>query len=120
MSGWSVSLYSLPSLDRRPRQRVFRAVLGIAPLLLLAAMVRPPRAQAVKAEHCNNPTHTLPAGDKDADLQVTNGIDCIVDGATSDGTYLYRNVNIWNGTLTFRDAKINFHAHSILVENNGT
>src|SRR6202012_4972065 len=75
---------------------------------------------AVRIEHCNNPTHTLPAGDKDTDLQVTNGINCIVDGRTANGTYLYRNVNIWNGALTFRDAKIDFHAHSILVENGGT
>jgi hypothetical protein len=43
-----------------------------------------------------------------------------VGGNTTNGIYLYRIVNIWNGTLTFRDAKIDFHAHSILVENNGT
>jgi hypothetical protein len=83
-------------------------------------MVRPALAAPVKVEHCNNPRHTLPAGDKDTDLQISNGIDCIVDGSTSQGTYVYRNVNIWNGTLTFRDAKIDFHAHSILVENGGT
>ena len=114
MSGWPVLrsfafLYSLP-----------RAFPRIAPLLILAVMVQPARAQAVKVEHCNNPAHILPAGDKDTDLQVTNGIDCIVDGRAAEGTYLYRNVNIWNGTLTFRDAKIDFHAHSILVENGGT
>jgi hypothetical protein len=37
------------------------------------------------------------------------------------GTYVYRNVNIWGGgSLIFADAKINFHAHSILVENQGS
>jgi G8 domain len=101
-------------------RRAVRATFGIFPLLLLLAMVRPTLAAPVKVEHCNNPKHILPAGDKDTDLQVSNGIDCIVDGSTTNGTYLYRNVNIWNGTLTFRDAKIDFHAHSILVENNGT
>jgi hypothetical protein len=85
MSGWPVlrtfaSVSCLTSVGRPPRRRVFLAVLSIAPVLLLAATVRPARAQAVKVEHCNNPTHTLPAGDKDTDLQVTNGIHCIVDG----------------------------------------
>ena len=124
MSGWSVlrtifSLYSLPSVTREQRQRAFRATLGLA-LLLLAGLARPARADALKVEHCDNPTHTLPAGDKDTDLEVTRGIQCIVDGSAGDGTYVYRNVNVWNGTLTFRDAKIDFHAHSILVENGGT
>jgi hypothetical protein len=81
---------------------------------------RPARAQAVKVERCDNAAHVLPAGDKDTDLEVTNGITCMVDGSAPQGTYLYRNVNIWNGTLSFRDAKIDFHAHSILAENGGT
>ena len=124
MSGWSVlrtifSLYSLPSVTREQRQRAFFATLGLA-LLLPAGLARPARADALKVEHCDNPTHTLPAGDKDTDLEVTRGIQCIVDGSAGDGTYVYRNVNVWNGTLTFRDAKIDFHAHSILVENGGT
>ncbi|HXP07882.1 MAG TPA: G8 domain-containing protein [Acidobacteriaceae bacterium] len=121
MSGCSVLrsfafLCGLPSVNRR----VLRSMGAVLPFLLLAAVVRPAHGAAVRIEHCNNPTHTLPAGDKDTDLQVTNGINCIVDGRTANGTYLYRNVNIWNGALTFRDAKIDFHAHSILVENGGT
>ncbi len=125
MSGCSVSrvfaiLFSLPSANRRSNQPLFRALSGIAALLFLGALARPAYAAAVKVEHCNNPAHTLPPGDKDTDLEVTQGIDCIVDGSAPKGTYVYRNVNIWNGTLTFRDAKIDFHAHSILVENQGT
>ncbi len=61
--------------------------------------------------------HNLPAGDHhDTDLEV-NGVACVVP----KGTYAYRNVNIWGGgSLTFEDAAIDFHAHSILVENGGT
>jgi G8 domain len=59
----------------------------------------------------------LPTGDhRDVDLEI-DGVTCIV-GA---GVYVYRNVNIWGGgTLQFEDAKIDFHARSILVENGGT
>jgi G8 domain len=61
--------------------------------------------------------HTLPAGDhRDTDLRI-DGVACVVP----KGTYVYRNVNIWGGgSLTFEDAEINFHAHSILVESGGT
>ena len=106
--------------NRRRTHHGFRAVFAIALLFLPVAMARAARGGAQKVERCDNPTHTLPAGDKDTDLEVTKGIDCIVTGSAPEGTYLYRNVNIWNGTLTFRDAKIDFHAHSILVENRGT
>lgn len=69
-------------------------------------------------EHCD--TGILPAGSVDTDLEI-NGTACVVDGKVNGGTYVYRNVNIWGGgTLTFNDAKINFHAHSILVENGGS
>ncbi|MEI9979394.1 MAG: hypothetical protein WDN23_10405 [Edaphobacter sp.] len=75
----------------------------------------------------------LPAGDADnpIDLQIS-GITCTVDGSGSlkgvSGSYAYRNVNILNGgTLKFTDTpidpnnpQIDFHAHSILVEMNGT
>ncbi len=71
----------------------------------------PPPSQAVQ---CAN--GVLPPGDGTRDLQVTGG-ECTV----AAGTYLYRNVNVWGGgILTFTDAKIDFHAHSILVENGGT
>jgi G8 domain len=72
-------------------------------------------------ETCNNSGHILPAGDVNTDLQISGGTGCIIDGRVPGGNYVYRNVNIWGGgSLTFNDAKINFHAHSILVENQGT
>ena len=79
-------------------------------------------------ESCNGPDHKLPAGTIYTDLQVSGGVACIVDGSVPGGNYVYRNVNIWNisspdkpttSSLTFEDSKINFHAHSILIENNG-
>jgi hypothetical protein len=70
---------------------------------------------------CNNARHILPAGNAGLDLQISNGVACSVDGSAPDSNYVYRNVNIWGGgSLTFEDAKVNFHAHSILVENQGT
>ncbi len=55
------------------------------------------------------------------DLQISNGTHCVVDGSAPGANYVYRNVNIWGGgSLTFQDKKINFHAHSILIENNGS
>lgn len=69
-------------------------------------------------EHCD--TGILPAGSVDTDLEI-NGTSCTVNGTVNGGQYVYRNVNIWGGgSLTFADAKINFHAHSILVENGGS
>ncbi len=54
-------------------------------------------------------------GDGSSDLVIAAG-ECTVPA----GTYLYRNVNILaGGILTLQDAKIDFHAHSILVENGG-
>lgn len=47
------------------------------------------------------------------DLEVTG--ECTV-GA---GTYRYANVNIYGGSLTFADEKIDFWASAIIVENNG-
>jgi G8 domain len=63
------------------------------------------------------PQHVLPTGDHhDEDVEI-NGVNCFVPR----GEYAFRNVNIWGGgSLTFEDAAINFHAHSILVENGGT
>jgi hypothetical protein len=70
-------------------------------------------------QYCIGPNHILPAGDANTDLDI-NGNACTVDGSAPQGTYIYRNVNIrGGGSLTFADAKINFHAHSILVENQG-
>ncbi len=71
-----------------------------------------------------NPNHILPAGTMSTDLRI-NGIKCTVDGTGMAGgvagSYVYRNVNIYNGgTLTFDDKQIDFHAHSILVEMNST
>jgi hypothetical protein len=71
-----------------------------------------------KVETCSS--GTLPEGDVDTDLHISGGT-CTVDGKVNGGTYVYRNVNIWGGgSLVFADAKINFHAHSILVENQGS
>jgi hypothetical protein len=72
---------------------------------------------------CNGNGHVLPAGNPSdpVDLWIFSGINCTVNGMVPGGNYVYRNVNIWGGgSLTFADAKINFHAHSILVENNGS
>jgi hypothetical protein len=81
----------------------------------------PPSMGASGPETCNNSGHILPAGDVNTDLQISGGTGCIIDGRVPGGNYVYRNVNIWGGgSLTFNDAKINFHAHSILVENQGT
>ena len=71
-------------------------------------------------QFCLGSNHILPAGDVTTDLDI-NGVACTVDGSAPQGTYLYRNVNIrGGGSLTFADAKIDFHAHSILVENHGS
>jgi hypothetical protein len=71
---------------------------------------------------CNEAGHILPAGnpDKPEDLWIFGGVSCVVDGTVPGGNYVYRNVNIWGGgSLTFEDTTINFHAHSILIENGG-
>ena len=81
-------------------------------------------------ETCNEVGNILPGGSasQPIDLQI-NGTNCVVDGSGSaggvTGSYVYRNVNIWNGgSLTFKDtpvsSAIDFHAHSILVEKNAT
>lgn len=71
-----------------------------------------------KVEHCEG--GILPKGDINTDLEI-DGVSCLADGKVNGGTYVYRDVNIWGGgSLNFADAKINFHAHSILVENGGS
>ena len=80
----------------------------------------PGPSSSITIEKCNNPGHILPPGNINTDLQI-EGLSCTVDGSTPKGTYIYRNVNIWGGgALNFADAKIDFHAHSILVENEGS
>jgi hypothetical protein len=78
---------------------------------------RPVEADTRLRERIVVQQHILPAGDHhDTDLEI-NGVTCVVP----QGTYAYRNVNIWGGgSLSFEDAAIDFHAHSILVENGGT
>ena len=67
-------------------------------------------------ETCKGPGNILPSGNATTptDLQI-NGVTCIVDGSGNaggvTGSYVYRNVNIWNGgSLTFNDKQIDFHA----------
>jgi hypothetical protein len=80
----------------------------------------PQRFGDVKIEKCDDEHHILPPGDINTDLEIV-GVSCTVDGSVHNGSYVYRNVNIWGGgTLNFADAKIDFHAHSILVENGGS
>ena len=89
-------------------------------VLALPAISRGQTEAAVAIEKCDNAKHILPAGSINTDLQIS-GVACTADGSAGAGTYIYRNVNIWGGgSLTFADAKINFHAHSILIENKGT
>ena len=83
-----------------------------------AYAINPLGTGAQTVEQCTG--GILPAGNVDTDLEI-NGVSCSVDGSVANGTYVYRNVNIWGGgSLNFSDAKINFHAHSILVENGGS
>ncbi len=98
----------------------------LAAFCVLALSAAPSLAQNVEKCSATNSSgqHILPPGDANTDLEV-NGVNCIVDGSAMSGgvsgSYVYRNVNIWNkGTLTFNDAQIDFHAHSILVERDGT
>jgi hypothetical protein len=80
----------------------------------------PPPVGATGPEYCTEPGNILPAGDVNTDLQISS-VACKVDGSAPGGNYVYRNVNIYGGgSLTFDDTKINFHAHSILIENGGT
>ncbi len=109
------------SNTRRRHGRLFSAV---CLALLLAAGMTTARAQSVKVEKCDNANHILPAGDMNTDLLIDN-LTCTVDGSVSsggqNGVYVYRNVNIINhGTLKFDDKPIDFHAHGILIELNGT
>jgi hypothetical protein len=79
-----------------------------------------PSSSAEKVNDCSQHGNILQAGDIHTDLEI-HGITCTVDGSASSGTYIYRNVNIYGGgALVFEDAKIDFHAHSILVENGGS
>lgn len=71
---------------------------------------------------CNDDTgNHLPAGSSTTDLQVTGP--CEVKA----GTYTFHNVDIFSrptqnsrGTLSFDDAKIDFYAESIVIENRGS
>src|SRR5436190_18699950 len=60
---------------------------------------------------------TLKAGDG-KDLAVIGT--CKVDGTVKDGLYNYGEINIYGkGKLIFSDARIDFWAKSIIVENGG-
>jgi hypothetical protein len=110
-----------------------RRLAGIILAGLIFAGVSTPALSQQTWEDCNgdgtpsnNPNHILPAGSLTSpqDLRI-NGVACVVDGTgTIDnvtGTYVYQNVNIYNGgSLTFQDKQIDFHVHSILVEKAST
>jgi hypothetical protein len=106
------------------QRRITRALVCEVLVAVLAISVGCPFAIGEDCSGAGNPNHILPAGNRNADLQI-DGIHCVVDGSAlthgKKGVYLYRNVNIYNGgTLTFKDAPVDFHAHSILVEVNST
>lgn len=92
------------------------AVLALSLALLAAA--GPAAARDPLPDKCGNVDKSkevpLPPG-TGRDLLVTGN--CVVDA----GTYTYGEVNIYGGgKLTFRDAKIDFWAKGIVVENEGT
>ncbi len=94
------------------------SVVSSAAYRIGSSLLQSPGGGAPAVEECSG--GILPAGSVDTDLEV-DGATCTVDGTVNGGTYVYRNVNIWGGgSLVFADAKINFHAHSILVENHGS
>jgi hypothetical protein len=64
------------------------------------------------------PNGVLAAG-SGADIVINKA--CLADGNVPSGQYSYGNINIIvNGSLTFADAKIDFWAKGILVENGGS
>jgi hypothetical protein len=84
-------------------------------LLLIAALASRARADATCAGTADNPQQ-LAAG-SGQDLVVTGP--CIVTGSVE--TYHYGQVNIYDsGSLQFSDAKIDFWAKSILIQNGGS
>jgi hypothetical protein len=94
------------------------SIVSAAAYKIGSSLLQSPGGGAPAVEECSG--GILPAGSVDTDLEVDGGT-CTVDGSVNGGTYVYRNVNIWGGgQLIFNDAKINFHAHSILVENEGS
>ena len=135
---WRLAWMILPSLTLIGCSTPFRSSM---PALDQAASRRATAQSTLDAEpsaqqdweDCNgdgdpskNPHHILPAGSLTSpqDLRI-NGVACVVDGTgtinTVSGTYVYRNVNVYSGgSLTFDDAEIDFHVHSILVEKGST
>jgi hypothetical protein len=94
-------------------------------LLVLTASIAAWLTDAAAAVTCNG---TLPVGGGGQDLNVTGP--CVVAGGTGTEptVYQYGNVNIYvndptqstaSAYLKFADAKVDFWAHSILVENKG-
>jgi cell migration-inducing and hyaluronan-binding protein len=85
-------------------------------LLFFAMLFGVAIGQAASAQVTICATGALPPG-TGGDLIVSGPGTCTVNA----GTYLYHNVNIiLGGTLLFTDAKIDFWAESILVENTGS
>src|SRR5271156_749205 len=100
-----------PMTDQRSRGRV-TSVLAMTMALIFStgcgggSATQPPQPPVTApsppittsaTEQCNEPGNILPAGNVNTDLQISGGTACVVDGSVANGTYQYRNVNIWGG-----------------------
>src|SRR5262249_40677417 len=84
--------------------------------LLAVVFVLTAISQMCWADPC--PNGTLPPG---TGQDIVISTPCNVGGQVPTGLYQYGNVNIIaGGSLNFSDAKIDFWAKAILVENNGS
>ncbi len=106
----------------------WQALFAVSLLGLLFVFPNTCSAQASRTLYCPDPntkSAILPTGDNhDADM-IVNGA-CTADGkgiapGKAAALYAFHNVNVISGgSLTFLDAPIDFHAESILVENNAS
>ncbi len=104
---------TIDNLTAKSSAKAVAVVFGV----FLALTVLLPGASAA-TDMCTG--GTLDGGHKDnpTDLVITN-MTCRVDGMQGNGSYYFHNVYIFNGTLMFDDATMDFYAANILVQNNG-